>query len=138
MMRLIAVAAVAVVSSFTAWAGTLYVDKEKGSDTAGNGSSESPYATIQKAVDKSEAGGTVLVRPGVYDTGDVTDGKVREGGMSGNQFLCRVYIDKNLTLESTTARPLRTSSAWRTRRPARPTRGWGRMRCAASASRRST
>lgn len=101
MMRLVAVAAVAVVSSFTAWSGTLYVDKEKGNDTTGNGSSEKPYATIQKAVDESEAGGTVLVRPGVYDSGDVTDGKIREGGMSGNQFLCRVYIDKTLTLEST-------------------------------------
>ena len=98
-MRMVAVAAVAVVSSFTTWAGTLYVDKEKGNDTTGNGSSENPYATIQKAVDESEAGGTVLVRPGVYDSG-VTDGNERDSTI-GASFRCRVYIDKKLTLEST-------------------------------------
>jgi hypothetical protein len=37
-----------------------------GNDTTGTGASASPYATIQKAVDVSQNGDTVLVAPGTY------------------------------------------------------------------------
>lgn len=51
---------------------TWYVDAENGDDETGNGSDESPYATIQAAVDKtvSYSGGeydTVFVLPGTYE-----------------------------------------------------------------------
>lgn len=37
-----------------------------GSDTAGDGTETSPFATIQKGIDAVEAGGVVLVHPGTY------------------------------------------------------------------------
>ena len=39
----------------------VYVDGEQGDDTNGNGSQESPYATLAKAVNKVADGGTVYV-----------------------------------------------------------------------------
>ena len=38
----------------------IYVSKE-GSDTSGNGSESKPFASIQKAIDKSNDGETILV-----------------------------------------------------------------------------
>ena len=43
----------------------IYVSKE-GSDTSGNGSESKPFASIQKAIDSSKDGETVLVLPGTY------------------------------------------------------------------------
>ena len=60
--------AVVALGSF-AIAADIYVDKETGVDStaAGAGSAEAPYRTLQFAVDKSTTGGTIYVRPGVYD-----------------------------------------------------------------------
>ena len=60
--------AVVALGSF-AIAADIYVDKETGVDStaAGAGSAEAPYRTLQFAVDKSATGGTIYVRPGVYD-----------------------------------------------------------------------
>jgi formylglycine-generating enzyme required for sulfatase activity len=38
-----------------------------GSDTAGDGTLVKPFATVQKAVDTSRAGGTIMVQPGSYN-----------------------------------------------------------------------
>jgi len=60
--------------------GTWYVATD-GSDETGDGSQETPYATIQHAIDVAYAGDTVLVSPGAYQE--------------------RVGIDKPLLLMST-------------------------------------
>jgi hypothetical protein len=44
----------------------LYV-AETGSDESGNGSESNPYATITQALDNIDDGGTILVKPGLYD-----------------------------------------------------------------------
>jgi hypothetical protein len=45
---------------------TIYVSNS-GSDTSGDGSSDKPYKTIQKALDNAEAGKTVFIKAGTYD-----------------------------------------------------------------------
>jgi len=45
---------------------TIYVDAENGNDTTGNGSSGSPYRTIQKGINESADGDIILVKPGTY------------------------------------------------------------------------
>ncbi len=47
-------------------AATYYVDGTTGSDTAGNGSSSSPWKTIKKGVTPLEPGDTLVVRDGTY------------------------------------------------------------------------
>lgn len=60
-----------------------------GSDTTGDGTEAHPYKTIQKGVDEVATGGTVKIKAGVYDKGEILD-----GGCSN-----RVNITKKLTLE---------------------------------------
>jgi len=60
-----------------------------GSDTAGNGSIGSPFATISHAVSSAVAGQTVIVEPGTYDE--------------------MVLITKQLTLRSQTLQPSTTT-----------------------------
>ena len=76
-------------------ASEVWVDKSEGNDLTGDGTSVSPYATIQKGVDEVDAGGTVWVRPGTYDTGERADAT----GTSN-----RVYITKSLCLNATGSR----------------------------------
>lgn len=45
---------------------TLYVNAGSGSDSSGTGSSGSPYATINKAIDEAAANDTILVQDGTY------------------------------------------------------------------------
>ncbi len=60
-----------------------------GSDTTGDGSTAKPYATIQKAADVVNAGGTVIVKDGVYtDTNaDKTVVKLTRGGSSSTNLV---------------------------------------------------
>lgn len=50
-------------------AGTTYYVAKSGSDTSGNGSAASPWATIQKAIGSVSGGDTVHVGPGTYAGG---------------------------------------------------------------------
>jgi hypothetical protein len=63
---------------------TLVVDPG-GSDDDGDGSAESPWATIQRAADEAGPGDTVLINPGTYE-GGVT---VRTGGEEGRPLTFR-------------------------------------------------
>lgn len=53
------------VLTVTASATEYYVDVNKGSDSNA-GSFDAPFASIQKAADKVQAGDTVIIRPGIY------------------------------------------------------------------------
>ncbi len=46
--------------------GIMYVDAAGGNDDTGNGSSDNPYKTIQKAIDEASLGDTIKVEPGTY------------------------------------------------------------------------
>ena len=65
------VAALAALAG-TGKAATLRVDKESGNDAraAADATLATPFATIQGAVDAAPDGSTILVEPGVYDTGN--------------------------------------------------------------------
>lgn len=71
-------------------AATYYVDDD-GSD-ANPGTLASPYRTIQKGVTRAAAGDTVLVQPGLYNSGYTTP--------TGSSKT-RVVIDKAITVRST-------------------------------------
>ncbi len=81
-------AVIAVMFTFAALAdGTvLWVDKAKGWDGEGRGSEDSPYRTIQAAVDAAASGSTIKVKPGVYD----------EGLKHYNNWDNRVFIDQKV------------------------------------------
>ena len=70
-------------------AADVYVSAERGNDATGNGSYEQPYKTIQKGVDEANAGDTVKILRGTYDTGEYYDGTHTN----------RVVIGKSITLE---------------------------------------
>lgn len=74
-------------------AAELFVDCAAGT-AAGPGTADTPFRTIQQAVDKAAAGDTVTVLPGVYDQG--TASFTASGVTSAN----RVLIERNLTLRS--------------------------------------
>lgn len=73
-----------------------YIDANNGSDETGDGSAESPFATINRASTNSTklaSGDTIWVRPGTYSTGVYVDAD----GVSN-----RVYISKaNVNLKAT-------------------------------------
>ena len=77
-----------------AWGKTWWVDAQATGEM--DGSEAAPFATIQAAIDAAEAGDTVKVRPGVYDTGD---NKLNDNDSERN--LSRVVVDKKLRIEST-------------------------------------
>jgi len=87
--RLAGAAALALCSA-ALQAATIYVDASLGSDTSGNGSSANPYKTIQKGVNMASTGDTVLVRPGLYNTGYTELADCRS----------RVFITKDITVRS--------------------------------------
>jgi len=64
--------------------------------TPADGTPEAPYTTIQEGVDNVDSGGTVWVRPGVYDQGLTEE---LTGTMPAGRS--RVSITKPLTLKST-------------------------------------
>lgn len=64
-VKLFFISAVFILFSVTAFADEYYVDAVKGRDVQ-NGSSEEPFATIQKAADTVKPGDTVIIRPGIY------------------------------------------------------------------------
>ena len=74
-------------ASFAATSTTFYVS-QSGSDSAGNGSLSSPFATITHAVSAASAGDKIVVFPGTYNE--------------------MVVITKTLTLESKTLQPSTT------------------------------
>lgn len=63
-----------VLGASAAFAETYYVDVKTGNDTNA-GSSEAPFATIQKAADIVTAGDTVIIRPGTYYENVVLENK---------------------------------------------------------------
>lgn len=65
LLGLTAAASVPAMAASTPSAETVYV-ATTGSDVTGNGTSASPYATIQKALANVASGGTVMVEPGTY------------------------------------------------------------------------
>lgn len=65
-----------------------------GLDSADGRSEATAFLTIQKAVDSAEAGDTVTVLPGIYDSG------YKQVSAYSYYHRQRVYIDKNLTLRS--------------------------------------
>ena len=78
-------------------AATYYV-ATNGVDAAGRGSAESPFETIQYAIDAASANDKIRVMPGIYDKG----GK-KLTGYSYN-LVNRLTIDKRLDIESTGGR----------------------------------
>ncbi|MEM1213222.1 MAG: right-handed parallel beta-helix repeat-containing protein [Planctomycetota bacterium] len=66
-MRVFAVVVMAVIGSLPVSAGDLYVDPVAGLDS-NDGSLGSPFQTIQAAVDAAQAGDSVLLQSGVYNS----------------------------------------------------------------------
>ena len=62
---------------------------------AGRGTAALPYRTIQAAVDAAPSGGTVLVRPGVYNEGS------QVSPVSASDRPSRLLIEKPVTIRST-------------------------------------
>lgn len=89
----------AVIASFSLWAGTWYADASRPDDAGDGTSEETAKKTIQAAVSAAESSGdatlVVKVAPGTYDSGEFTD---------SNGAKNRVVITKKLTLESTGSR----------------------------------
>lgn len=74
------VAVVGMLLALSAGAGTRIVDPING-----------PYTTIQAAIDAADAGDTIFVKNGIYDTGAKED-------TFSTKMQNRVFIDKSLTL----------------------------------------
>ena len=77
-----------------------HVSKADGNDTTGDGSTNAPFATIQRAVDAAAAEDTVYVRPGVYDEGEQSGLSWRLSDYSGNSKV-RVKVTKKLNIYAT-------------------------------------
>ena len=77
-----------------------YVDPVNGNDENALGSKESPFLTIQKAVDSASENDTVVLFPGDHKSGgmEVVD------ETSHKKYRTRVSIDKRLTLRSLSGR----------------------------------
>ena len=77
---------------------TWFVDLANGNDAAAmvDTTGTTAFKTIQAAVDNAAEGDTVMVGPGVYDTGATYIGGAPTG--QGGITRCRVVIDKTLTL----------------------------------------
>ena len=76
-------------------ADTFYV-ATNGVDAVGRGSEESPFETIQYAIDSASSGSTIWVKPGIYDKG----GDVNVEG-NGGVHTNRVVLKKKVHLKST-------------------------------------
>ena len=75
-------------------ADTFYV-ATNGVDAVGRGSEESPFETIQYAIDSASSGSTIWVKPGIYDKGGA------ENVVSGTVHTNRVVLKKKVYLKST-------------------------------------
>ena len=77
-----------------------YVDPVNGNDENALGSKESPFLTIQKAVDSASENDSVVLFPGDHKSGgmEVVDENSRK------KYRTRVSIDKRLTLRSLSGR----------------------------------
>ncbi len=82
--------ALAVGSASYAVPGGAIFASPSGSDTTGNGTQGSPYKTAAKAISVLGAGGTVVLRAGVYH-----EGGVGQAGIPGVQI-----FDNNSTLQN--------------------------------------
>ncbi len=71
-------------------AGAIFVDPNSGNDTTGNGTQGTPYRTAGKAFAVLAAGGTVVLRGGVYH-----EGGAGQAGLSGIQI-----FDNNATVQN--------------------------------------
>ena len=77
-----------------------HVSKADGNDATGDGSTNAPFATIQRAVDAAAAEDTVYVRPGVYDEGEQSGLSWSLAGYKGNSKV-RVRVTKKLNIFAT-------------------------------------
>ena len=85
-------------AAMCAWSGfsadVIYV-ATNGVDAVGRGSEESPFETIQYAIDSASSGSTIWVKPGIYDKGGA------ENAISGAIHTNRVVLKKKVYLKST-------------------------------------
>ena len=92
--------ALALGGALPAVANEWYVSKAEGNDATGDGSTNAPFATIQRAVDAAAADDTVWVHPGVYDTGTTNGLSWTLASYSGNSQV-RVKVTKRLNIYAT-------------------------------------
>ena len=76
-------------ASYTVPAGAIFVSPT-GNDTSGTGTQANPYKTVQRGVNALGAGGTVVLRAGVYH-----EGGVGQAGISGIEI-----YDNNSTIQN--------------------------------------
>lgn len=95
--------ALALGGALSAAANEWHVSKADGNDATGNGSTNAPFATIQRAVDAAAAEDTIWVHPGVYDTGTTNGLSWSLAGYSGNNQV-RVKVTKKLNIYATGTR----------------------------------
>lgn len=85
-----------------------YVDSASGSDLTGYGSYATPYKTIQKAIDASLAGDTVLVKAGTYkEQLSITKGITLEStdGAAKTIISQEALLDRNINIDNEFASP---------------------------------
>ena len=92
--------ALALGGALSAAANEWHVSKADGNDATGNGSTNAPFATIQRAVEAAAAEDTVYVRPGVYDEGEQSGLSWSLAGYKGNSKV-RVRVTKKLNIFAT-------------------------------------
>jgi len=89
-------AALTACACASGWGATNYVDRAAGVDAAGRGGRETPFQSIQFAVEQAASGDTISVAPGVYDNG---------WGVDADGYTNRVYISgKTLIIRASGAR----------------------------------
>lgn len=72
-----------------------YYVATNGVDAVGRGSEDSPFETIQYAINSASAGSTIWVKPGIYDKGGA------ENSSSSGTHSNRVVLTKKIYLKST-------------------------------------
>ena len=75
-----------------------YYVATNGNDSASGTSTNTPFATIQKAADMVSAGGTVFIRGGTYHESVVVD---NVNGSAGNRVVFKNYNGEKVTLDGT-------------------------------------
>lgn len=79
---------------------TIYVDAANGSDVTGDGSEETPFATLAAAMATAEYGDTVTALPGTYASGTMVPSLAQAGGSVTPSVAARVVVKSGVTLVS--------------------------------------
>ena len=93
--RVLSFSAAVAACAFTGFSADTFYVATNGVDAVGRGSEESPFETIQYAIDSASAGSTIWVKPGIYDKGGA------ENTISGAVHTNRVVLKKKVYLKST-------------------------------------